>query len=101
MLSPTEQENSVVILHSYTSMVREALIMIFSVRKPIAWNLGKCRLAFFVINGKNEVTPFSNLAIMKSAVSDMRFAYDMIKSESYAEMMATINEWIKRRTSGS
>lgn len=93
----SELVNSTAVPHSFTCLAREAKVILITLKKPILWNDSKCQLIMYVINGQNESIPFSILSLIKEAINDVHFVYNIINANNFDEVKDSIRKWIESR----
>ncbi|MGN1399576.1 MAG: BglG family transcription antiterminator [Erysipelotrichaceae bacterium] len=93
----TELINSTAVPHSFTCFSPETKIIIATLKKPILWGKEKCQLVFYVINGKNEIVPFSILSLVKEAVFDIKFVHNILYAKNFNEVLNTVKNWVENR----
>ena len=93
----SELVNSTAVPHSFTCLAREAKVILVTLKKPILWNNSKCQLITYVINGQNEMIPFSILSLVKEAINDVHFVNSIIEAKNFGEVSEAIRRWIESR----
>ncbi len=95
-MASTEQGNCTATPHSFYAAEEEPLIVVGVLKKPIIWDKEKCRLVFLVLNGSAENELFTALSMIKIAVQDIRFVYNMINAKTFSQVKLCISDYMDR-----
>jgi lichenan operon transcriptional antiterminator len=95
-MASTEQGNCTATPHSFYAVKEEPLIVAGVLKKPIIWDKEKCRLVFLVLNGSMENELFTALSMIKIAVQDIRFVYNMINARTFDQVKLCISDYMDR-----
>jgi len=95
-MASTEQGNCTATPHSFYATREDPLIVVGVLKKPIIWDKEKCRLVFLVLNGSVENELFTALSMIKIAVQDIRFVYNMINAKTFGQAKLCISDYMDR-----
>lgn len=93
-MASTEQGNCTAIPHSLYTALEEPVIAVGVLKRPILWSKEKCRLVFLVLNGSVENELFSALSMIKSAVQNIHFVYNMINAKTFSDVKLCITDYM-------